>query len=726
MREIGPGTLIAGRYAVSHRIQQHPRWERWAAYDTSVGREVVALTVVGGTPAAAAAVDAARRAAGVADPRLVRVLDVIPGPDDEHPPDVFAIIEEPLIGARTLTKILSLGGLPGDEARRITGEAAMALEAAAARGLRHVVLTPRNVLLLPDGAVRVRGVAVEAALLGLEDTPAAVASRLDARSLVGVGYAALTGRWPLAGADSGLPRAPVVGGAVVAPDELAADVCPDLDRLARDTLIDGAGPITAAEVRAALRPWPSGPTIDLTGDRRGPSILGSSGIDAPANSVGAQGVSVSPGGVGPSAGEAVPDPAGAPPGSVASAGSDAGAGAGLAGAGMAAAPAAPTAPTAPTAAAGSTSTVAASVAASLTKGARRLGSALGSAGTAAAGVAERLGERTRHTVERVSRRGEATGPQTSSGDGGVLSDSQANPPVAGSGDAGSPTVATGWESPLTAEAADPDEPHRTWRRPEMYLEDATLDSVLDDGEASVDTPAPLVPASGPMGQDESRLALALVAGLVVLLAVFGIWGLPRLTVSAPPRPPATTTASASTAKVTTSAGASAAGAGAAASAPASTPSATVAAGGTLVGVPISGAATFDGNAGQVASSSAARAFDGKPDTMWRSGWFSSENFGGLKTPGVGLILDLGQQTQVRQVSVTVPVAQDLTVYVTNRASLEGATAIGTSSGRTGQLVFEVPAGPVAAGQLIIVFVTKLGPDGSGKFRAQVSEVTVSR
>ena len=56
----------------------------------------------------------------------------------------------------------------------------------------------------------------------------------------------------------------------------------------------------------------------------------------------------------------------------------------------------------------------------------------------------------------------------------------------------------------------------------------------------------------------------------------------------------------------------------------------------------------------------------------------------------------------------------------------GATPVGTSAGRTGTLAFDLPAGPVASGQLVIVFVTKLGPDGSGRFRAQVSEVTVSR
>ncbi|MBK6302271.1 MAG: hypothetical protein IPF40_14985 [Actinomycetales bacterium] len=47
MQHVGPGTLIGDRYAVSHRLQQHPRWERWAAHDTTLGRDVVILTFAG-------------------------------------------------------------------------------------------------------------------------------------------------------------------------------------------------------------------------------------------------------------------------------------------------------------------------------------------------------------------------------------------------------------------------------------------------------------------------------------------------------------------------------------------------------------------------------------------------------------------------------------------------------------------------------------------------------
>lgn len=762
MHEVGPGTLIADRYAVSHRLQQHPRWERWAAHDTTLGRDVVILTFAGGTPAAAAAVDAARRAAAVTEPRLVRVLDIVTPPSSGQSPgagagthdvaELCAIVEEPVERSRSLTRILEQGGLPADEARRITGEAAKALDAAAARGLRHIVLTPRNVLLLPDGSVRVRGVAVEAALLGLEDTPAAVGARLDATALVGIGYAALTGRWPLSGADAGLPRAPIVGGSVVAADELGADACLDLDRLARAAFVEHAGPGNAAEVLAGLHPWPNGPTIDLWGDRR-PSADSGAGVpsrgastvgggsaagqgygsalgDAGGGTLGspgrgpdltaAQGVSADPGAMadgtsggrsGPTSGRAADEDRGGTSGAVRG---------------------------------GSAAATAASVSAAVSKGARGVGSALGSAGTAAAKAASRLGERARHTVDRLSTRpepvagdapaaagfpGQTTPASTAPGSTtpasttpasttpaapatatssapGTARPTGAQPSRAGSTAGGRPQAAA--QRAAAPRAAAP----RTLRAPDTIREDATLASVLTPVDSPLEDAVPLVPITGEFGRDESRLALAIVAGLVVLLAVLGMWGLPKLTSVGLPSAPGTTAGATSKATGTAQPG---------------SPAATGAApAGALTPVAIIGAATFDASAGQVASSSAPKGYDGDAATMWRSKWYSNDKFGGLKVPGIGYVVDLGQQTEVRRVTVTVPVAQDITVYVANRASLDGATSIGSSAGKSGELVFDAPAGPIASGQLVIVLVTKLGPDGSGKFRAQVSEMAVSR
>lgn len=150
MQGVGPGSLLGGRYAVRERLSLHPRWERWSASDAALDREVVLLCFPRSSPQADAALDAARRAAGVEESRLTRVLDVA------QEPALVCVVEEPMSGATPLTALLSEGGLPADDVRRVVGEAAEGLAAASSRGLHHGVLTPRDLLVLPDGTVKVR------------------------------------------------------------------------------------------------------------------------------------------------------------------------------------------------------------------------------------------------------------------------------------------------------------------------------------------------------------------------------------------------------------------------------------------------------------------------------------------------------------------------------------------------------------------------------------------
>src|SRR6478752_8498582 len=267
MQGVGPGSLLGGRYLVQRRVSQHSRYERWVAADQTLDREVVLLCFDADGPVASPALDAARRAAGVDEPRLVRVLDV--GRDDA----TAFVVEESLNGARSVTSVLTDGGLPAEEARRIVGEAASALERARARGLHHGVLTPRSVFRLADGSVKVRGLATEAALVEADDIPPDQATRGDTVSLVALTYALLTSRWPLPGPDSGLEAAPRVVGGVAAPSEIAAGVPPDLDFVARHTLSENGGPQTPGELVEQIGPWsptPVGAGLDVQQGRRPP------------------------------------------------------------------------------------------------------------------------------------------------------------------------------------------------------------------------------------------------------------------------------------------------------------------------------------------------------------------------------------------------------------------------------------------------------------------------
>jgi hypothetical protein len=258
---VGPGSVLGGRYAVTLRTSEGTHHERWRANDHTLEREVVLVCFPAASSVAAPALDAARRAAGIEDPRLVRVLDV--GTDR----GVGFIVEEPLTGATPLSHLLQSGGLAADEVRRLTGEAATALEKAGHRGLHHLALTPSSVLRMSDGAVKVRGLATEAALTDTDRLSDERASRADAVGLVKLAYAGLTGRWPMvavddglipAGGPVGLETAPTIVGGVAAPSEIAVGVPNDLDLICRMTLGSGRrGPVSPGDLALQIAPWAS-------------------------------------------------------------------------------------------------------------------------------------------------------------------------------------------------------------------------------------------------------------------------------------------------------------------------------------------------------------------------------------------------------------------------------------------------------------------------------------
>ncbi|MBM6403485.1 protein kinase family protein [Phycicoccus sp. CSK15P-2] len=251
MKGVGPGTVLGGRYTVHRRLAQERDVERWTADDTTLGRTVSLLVISREDHRAPAFLDAARRAGSVAHPVLVRVLDV--GEDGE----VAYVVEEDLGDARTLTSLVTDGGMPGDEVRRVTGEVASALETARQRGLHHLDLTPEDVLRSTDGEVRLRGIELAAVRAGQEGRDGEEAARQDAVGVVALAYAGLTGLWPLAAGSGGLTSAPRVPGGVASPSEIAAGVPRDLDALCRLTLNEDQGPTSPGDYARQVAPWPS-------------------------------------------------------------------------------------------------------------------------------------------------------------------------------------------------------------------------------------------------------------------------------------------------------------------------------------------------------------------------------------------------------------------------------------------------------------------------------------
>ena len=156
MTESQVGDQIAERYRLREREPYDVVGaERWVAEDEILGREVT-VTLVSG-PRAAVALDEARRAALVMDPRLLRVLDV--GRAEDAP---YVVVERP--HGRTLEEVVQGSGpLPGAHARAIVGEVADALAVAERRGVHHLALRPSVVHVAP-GKVQVEGLGFEGAL----------------------------------------------------------------------------------------------------------------------------------------------------------------------------------------------------------------------------------------------------------------------------------------------------------------------------------------------------------------------------------------------------------------------------------------------------------------------------------------------------------------------------------------------------------------------------------
>ncbi|MEI2825821.1 MAG: hypothetical protein V9F04_05020 [Dermatophilaceae bacterium] len=63
---------------------------------------------------------------------------------------------------------------------------------------------------------------------------------------------------------------------------------------------------------------------------------------------------------------------------------------------------------------------------------------------------------------------------------------------------------------------------------ETVFEDAAISQVLSREPTSTSTADPLLPDLGAPTRKESRLALGIIGGLVLLLALLGIWGVSRM------------------------------------------------------------------------------------------------------------------------------------------------------------------------------------------------------
>jgi serine/threonine-protein kinase len=147
------GEVLAGRYRLLTLLGRGGAGEVWQAEDTVLARQVAVklLRRLDGDP-----MDAVERfraeaqaAARLMHPNVVATYDV--GAADEH---VFLVME--LVSGPDLAQLMRSSGLPsGELIADIATQGARALDAAHAAGIVHRDVKPGNLLLAPDGTLKI-------------------------------------------------------------------------------------------------------------------------------------------------------------------------------------------------------------------------------------------------------------------------------------------------------------------------------------------------------------------------------------------------------------------------------------------------------------------------------------------------------------------------------------------------------------------------------------------
>jgi len=228
----------------------------------------------------------------------------------------------------------------------------------------------------------------------------------------------------------------------------------------------------------------------------------------------------------------------------------------------------------------------------------------------------------------------------------------------------------------------------------------------------------------------ARLAVALgVVALAVLgYAAFELAGHvtshPESSPAAGQRASQAVSRAAASASAASAAAARAAAASAAASATAvATPTATAAAPQVRTLAPVSVEAfgpdgTANGDNPQTAGRVLADPADG-----WLSQWYATPNFGDLKQ-GTGLLLDMGRTVTIATVGLTLGGYPGANLELRLGASPElGALPVVASASNAGTVLSLPLKAPVRA-RYVLLWFTKLPPDGAGTYQAFVHGVTV--
>lgn len=158
----GPVTVLSGRYALEEELGRSGTGIVWRATDTLLRRRVTVKLIdpeLSDDPAFAESLaDQVRRVASLSAPTIARLLDT--GEQDE----VVFLVREHVEGTSARALLADRGPLPVREAVGIVSRVLDGLATAHDAGVIHLGLELDDVLVSPDGGVRVTDLGIGAAL----------------------------------------------------------------------------------------------------------------------------------------------------------------------------------------------------------------------------------------------------------------------------------------------------------------------------------------------------------------------------------------------------------------------------------------------------------------------------------------------------------------------------------------------------------------------------------
>jgi serine/threonine protein kinase len=144
--------VIAGRYSLDREIGRGGMGAVWLGHDDVLGRQValkrVGMSPGGSSPDLLRAEREARLAARLNHPHVVAVFDLVDEDDQQW------LVMEYVEGSTLAELLRSTGALTPDQAAQIMVQAAEALAAAHEAGIVHRDVKPSNILVTPEGQVK--------------------------------------------------------------------------------------------------------------------------------------------------------------------------------------------------------------------------------------------------------------------------------------------------------------------------------------------------------------------------------------------------------------------------------------------------------------------------------------------------------------------------------------------------------------------------------------------